>query len=123
MGACTLASVTAAGVAPWNADRNLVIAKVTWSASYATGGDTVAVATLGLRSVYKVWAGGDVDPYYDVALVAVTQMAGGSYEVRLAGTAVSPTLKLMKGGTSSAEETNATNVSTINTWVVFEGNV
>ena len=123
MGACTLASVTAAGVAPWNADRNLVIAKVTWSSSYATGGDTVAVATLGLRSVYKVWTGGDVDPCYDVALVAMTQMAGGSYEVRLGGTSTAPTLLLRKGGTSAAEETSTTNVSTVNAWVLFEGNV
>ena len=123
MGAVTVANVTQAGVAPWNNDRNLVIAKVTWSSTYATGGDTLDETLLGLRSVYKVWVGGDLDPYYDVALVAVTQMAGGSYEVRLGGTATAPTLLLRKGGTSPAEETSTTNVSTVNAWLIFEGNV
>jgi hypothetical protein len=127
MGAVTVANVKRLGPSPWNMNRQLVGATVTWSSSYATGGDTLAtvmLSTLGLRQINKLWVGADTDPYRAAGqATAPTQMAGGSYEVRLAGTAAAPLLILRKGGTTPVEESNATNVSTVSAFLVFEGQV
>ena len=127
MGNIALSTVKRLGPCPWNKNRQLVAATVTFSSSYATGGDalaTVMLSTLGLRQINKVWVGTDTDPILAGGQAAApTQMTGGSYEVRLAGTAAAPLLILRKGGTSPVEESAATNVSTVSAYVLFEGQV
>ena len=127
MGAVTVANVKRLGPSPWNMNRQLVRATVTWSSSYATGGDTLAtvmLSTLGLRQVNKVFVVGQTDPFAAGGdATSPVQMTGGSYEVRLGGMATAPTLILRKGGTTPVEESNATNVSTVSATVVFEGQV
>lgn len=127
MGAVTLSTVKRLGPCPWNKNRQLVAATVTWSSSYATGGDTLAtvmLSTLGLRTINKVWVGTDLDPIQAGGTAAApTQMTGGSYEVRLAGTAAAPLLILRKGGTTPVEESAATNVAGVSAYVIFEGGV
>jgi hypothetical protein len=122
MGAVAITNIRTLGSSPWNPNHTLLLITATWSASYATGGDTLSVATLTLRAVYKIWTGGDVDIYaVNGGSVVPTLMAGGSYEVRLGGTPVAPTLMLRKGGTTPVEETNATNVSTVSATILVEG--
>ena len=96
------------------------VAKATFSSSYATGGDTVAAAnTLGLRRITQAFQVIGAATRLNGALSAAPGTPG--YKVTLAGTDVAPKLLLTKGATSPAEETNATNVSTVTTYVIFEG--
>lgn len=80
---------------------------ITFSSSYATGGDTLDVATSGLRRVDKL--------YVDCSLATL------GYHLQLAGTAAVPLVKLFKGATTPAEESNATNVSTVSALVELHG--
>jgi Flp pilus assembly protein TadG len=127
MGAVTVANVKRLGPSPWNMNRQLVRATVTWSSSYATGGDTLAtvmLSTLGLRQINKVMTLGQTDPFGAAGdATSPVQMTGGSYEVRLAGTLTAPLLILRKGGTTPVEESNATNVSGVSATLIFEGQV
>lgn len=82
-------------------------ATLTFSASYATGGDTLDMANLGLRRVDQLFVDGG--------------LATPGYHLQLAGTAAVPLIKLIKGATAPAEETNATNVSTVSAVVELHG--
>jgi hypothetical protein len=106
MGQVAIANITP-GVA--GALRS-VTADVTFSSSYATGGDTVPLGQLGLQGVVSVHVRGGV-------LADSAQVPSRSYaptvhgvQVVLAGTVAAPKLKAYSGSTS--EVANATNLST-----------
>lgn len=124
MGAVVLTSIKRLGPAPWNMSNQLYSAIATFSSSYATGGDTLAVLTsLGLRQVLGVYVIGSTNPFNIGGAYTPVLSALGSYEVRLGGTAIAPTLILRKGGLVPVEETNATNASTFAVPVILEGRV
>jgi hypothetical protein len=95
-----------------------VLAKVTMSASYATNGDTVSLATLGLTRVTAMFvvAGGS-----QIRGRLVAAPAGAGARLELAGTEVAPKIKATAGGGTPAEIANATNLSTTVVYVLFVG--
>lgn len=90
-----------------NSGKAVRRATITFSSSYATGGDTLDIANLGLRQVDTLYVNG--------------ALATFGYHAQLAGTAQIPKVKLIKGSTTPAEETAATNVSTVTAQVEFHG--
>lgn len=100
---------TVAITAPYNDvsnNKRVVEANVTMSSSYATGGDTVPLTSLGLREVTDVVVLGSV-AHVNSGGAAVTPHG---IQVVLAGTKTAPLLKAYSGSTS--EVANATNLST-----------
>lgn len=94
----------------------IVEADVTFSASYATGGDTLTPAALGLRHVREVL----VPSHHLVTKKAVATAASRAGKtVELAGTSAAPLLKVYD--TANTEVTNATNLSTITLRLRFCG--
>lgn len=96
-------------------NKRVVECDVTFSASYATGGDTVSPALLGLRQVDRVSV-----PSHNVDGVAVSNaqaQAGKTFQ--LGGTASAPTLKAYDA--AATEIANATNLSTITRRLRFIG--
>lgn len=109
MGAVTIANVANnAGSAGYRS----VSADVTFSASYATGGDTFPIATLGLSQVYQLLTVdgtmADGSGANSASRVYVPNPHG--IQVVLNGTPIAPTLKAFSGATT--EVANATNLST-----------
>lgn len=77
----------------------VVRGNLTWSASYATGGDTIPMTAVGLDEVFRVL----VDP------AAGGLQALGGYNPRLVGTSKAPKLELW---INAAEAANASNQTT-----------
>ena len=93
-------------------NRRVVECDVTFSASYATGGDTISKAALGLSQID------------DAYVLSLKNRKGGSLtahgkQVQLGGTPSAPTLKLYSG--SGSEVANASNNSTVVARVRFLG--
>lgn len=100
-------SVTVVSKGISNSQRT-VDADVTFSASYSTGGDTIAPSQVGLSQIEEAHViGGKLDPSRSAA--SFTPNLHGIQPV-LAGTPSAPTLKAFKG--SNVEVTAATNLST-----------
>jgi hypothetical protein len=92
-------------------DKRAVVADVTFSSSYATGGDTVSLGNLGLREVDEAHVlTGTFAPSAIQASKAYAPNAHG-VQVVLAGSPTAPKLKVFQGTTS--EVANATNLSTV----------
>lgn len=92
--------------------KRVVEADVTFSSSYATGGDTISKAQLGLTQID------------DAQLLSLKNRKGGTLtahgrQVQLGGTAAAPTLKLYAG--TGSEVANASNNSTVVARVRFLG--
>lgn len=127
MGAITLANVQQLGHSEWELGKRMVLAKVTMSASYATGGDTVPnITKLGLKRVTGLFTvaydvSGTGNQTYGVILGTSTASPVRAYSSVLAGTQAVPKIKLNKGGTVPVEETVATDVSTHIFWGIFVG--
>lgn len=87
-----------------------VSADVTFSSSYATGGDTVALSGLGLQNVYSVMTDGG--QMTDTAQIPSKGRSPNTHGVQvvLGGSASAPKLTAYSGATS--EVANATNLST-----------
>lgn len=96
--------------------RKVVEADVTFSASYATGGDTVSLAALGLNGVKQM-----LIPSHDLItrkpVSAAVAQTGNSYQ--LGGTEVAPTIKVFT--TTNTELAAATNASSATIRVRFLG--
>lgn len=90
-------------------DKLVTVADVTYSSSYATGGDTVPLASLGLQQVEAA--------YHQIGTLDATRQATGftpashGTQPVLAGTPGAPKLKVFNGSTS--EVANATNLSAL----------
>lgn len=85
----------------------VVDATVTFSASYATGGDTFLPGQLGLNRVAMISQPAD------------TNTAAHGAQIVLGGTPSAPTLKVFRG--SNAEVAAATNLSTLVVRLQFHG--
>ena len=113
MGACTIANrregVSVDGL-------RVVEVDVTYSASYATGGDSISPSLLGLKEVRQILV-----PSHKLngmgAVANANSRTGKS--VQLAGTASAPLLALYE--TANTEVANATNVSTVVHTIRFLG--
>ncbi len=106
MGSCVIANVKQGGPGTRSAGKRAVEADVTLSASYATGGETVALTSLGLKRV-----DGIVIPSHDFnsrKAVATTSSRVG-LSVELGGTVTAP--KLLAFDSQATEVANATNLS------------
>ena len=122
MGACTftrasgskadLAESVAQGTDERGVGYRVVRGVLTFSASYATGGDTIPMATVGLQEVRQVL----VDPQVD----ASNQNRSG-LSVELGGTVTAPTLVAYE--TLNTEVVNATDLSTrsVPVWLLGNG--
>lgn len=123
MGACTFARASGSkadlaesvsqgtlnnGEGNWRVVRGVL----TFSASYATGGDTIPMASVGLQEVRQVL----VDP-----VVAANNQNRSGLSVELGGTASAPTLVAYE--TLNTEVVNATNLSTrsVPVWLLGKG--
>lgn len=98
MGACTFTKATPGDDVVGN--KRIVEGTLTLSSSYATGGDTLNLATLvGLKTLddMRINAGSGVT------------IAGG-YQIKLGGTPAAPTIQAY--GSTNAEVAAATNLST-----------
>lgn len=103
-----------------------LLCKLTMSASYATGGDTLSVATLGLKRVTGAWVAAhtaDVSAGvgggyagYDIA-----EPTDGNKITFDVSTQTAPKVLLTKGGQSAAEETATTDVSSTVFWCIITG--
>jgi uncharacterized Zn-binding protein involved in type VI secretion len=89
-------------------NKRAVEATATFSASYATGGDTVSPTALGFRQIDEVHIISGGTAALDSRGVAVAQQGRS---IGLGGTASAPTFKAYSG--STAEVANATNLSTV----------
>lgn len=88
--------------------RKAVEADVTFSASYATGGDTLALGLLGLKGLTEVM----VPSHHLITRKAVATTASRAGKtVELGGTVSAPTLKVYD--TANTEVTAATNLGTV----------
>lgn len=88
-----------------------VTADVTLSSSYATGGDTVALGSLGLKEVDQIVThAGTLQTSVAVPSGTFSPNAHGT-QIVLAGTPTAPKLKAYRGSTS--EVTNATDLSAV----------
>lgn len=96
-------------------NRRVVECDITFSSSYATGGDTVSIAALGLSRVDDVHVLAGVRA--DGTAVPAAQLTG--VQVLLGGTPLAPKLVLYSG--SAAEVANASNNSTKTVRVWFIG--
>lgn len=104
-----MGAVTVANKDYGSSPRGKVVeADVTFSASYATGGDSIALTLLGLRGVREV-----VVPSHNIrtrkAVADAASQAGKT--VQLGGTETVPLLKLYE--TALTQVANATNTSTV----------
>lgn len=96
MGAVSFANITQSVVG----DKRAVVADVTFSSSYATGGDTVTLSSLGLNEVDQVLCdSGYLAP--TLASKKFTPVTHGT-QVILSGTPKVPTLMAVTGATGSA---------------------
>lgn len=86
-------------------NKRVVEATATFSASYATGGDTITPRALGLSQIDDVTVLGAAK---DSKGATVTQQGRS---IAVAGTPTAPTFKVYSGSTS--EVANATNLSTV----------
>lgn len=112
MGACTFTSVQH-GVT--SNGKRVVEAVVTFSDSYATAGDTVALTSLGLRRIDEVHV-----PSHRLSGAAVSDaQAQTGISLQLAGTVAAPKLKAYVSATT--EQTAAVDQSTVATVVRFVG--
>lgn len=112
MGAVTFATVQH-GVT--TNGKRVVEAVVTFSNSYATGGDTLALGSLGLKRIDEVHV-----PSHRLDGLAVSDaQAQTGLSLQLGGTVAAPTLKAYV--TANTEQTNATNQSTVAQVVRFVG--
>ena len=125
MGAVAISNVQDIGIWEYEPNKRAVVAKVTMSSSYATGGDTVDnIGKLGLRRVTGFLVNGQATSgTYNKIKGTTIAVPVQAYNTTLAGTQTSPTIKLQKGGTTPVEETAATNVATHIFWAVFIGEV
>lgn len=105
MGAAALTNVTQAhGLNGLRA----VTADVVLSSSYATGGDTIPIATLGLRQLYEIWTKGGTISNGPLSKTYTANAAG--IQLVLAGTSAVPLLKAFYGSAtevSSAHDNSA----------------
>lgn len=107
MGQCSVANLSF-GVA---GGLRSVTADVTFSSSYATGGDTITPASLGLQHVVSATLpAGTLQASQQIPSTVYTPAAHGVQAV-LAGSLTAPKLKAYQGSTS--EVANATNLSTV----------
>lgn len=108
MGAVTISNKTSGGAGVQPARGKMVEADVTFSASYATAGDTLDPKQLGLKGIREVLV-----PSHDSrtrkAVATAASRAGKTVE--LGGTESAP--KLLVFDTANTEVANATNLSTI----------
>lgn len=112
-----MGAVTIANKKPGVTDRYKVVeADVTFSASYATGGDTLALGLLGLRGLKEI-----LIPSHEIqsrkAVSTASSRAGKTVE--LAGTETVPLLKVFD--TANTEVAAATNLSTVTRRIRFLG--
>ena len=98
-------------------NKRVVQADVTFSASYATGGDTVSPAALGLLNVTGVSRRSH--QLLDPSVPIVQANLDGGVSVHLAGTAAAPLLKCYTA--DGVEQVNATNQATVVETLVFVG--
>lgn len=129
MGAVTVTELRQMG--PWDAliGNRAIFGKVTMSASYATGGDTLPLlTTLGLRRVNGMliapFAGGSVQAgFRDPLIGPATSVAipGRASRFSLAGTPTAPLIKVEDGGAAPAEVANATALNTITFYAIIYG--
>ena len=114
MGTCTVAIKKRTGLSPTG---QTVVADITLSASYATGGDTLTLASLGMKAVSAVVLTGS-SPTSGVALAVVH----GAAET------TAPLIKAYQDVTPAAtaplpEVANATNLSTHTVRAVVYGDL
>lgn len=98
-------------------NKRVVQAVITFNASYATGGDSISPAALGLRQVDRI-----AEPSHDIldpSVVVVAAHRNNGISVELAGTKAAPLLKCY--GTDATEVAAATNQSTLVTTLWFYG--
>lgn len=112
-----MGAVSVSDRAQGRADKYKVVeADVTFSNDYATGGDTVAVADLGLRQVLEI-----LIPSHDLitkkAVATTSSRAGKTLE--LGGTSLAPTLKVHDS--ANTEVSAATNLASVTIRVRFLG--
>lgn len=94
-----------------NGNERIVNADVTFSSSYATGGDTIPLGVLGLKQVDELHVQGGV-----MSAVVSKRYTPNTHGIQpvFAGTNVAPLLKAIAGTAGApAEVTNATNLSTV----------
>lgn len=92
-------------------DKRVVVADVTMSSSYATGGDTVPLGSIGLHQVDEAYIHSGVQaPSQGLTSKSYTPNSHG-IQLVLAGTLTAPKLKAFFG--SSTEAAAATNLSTV----------
>lgn len=98
-------------------NKRVVTADVTYSSSYATGGDTLKPSDLGLQQVEEAFVhAGILDA--SRAATGYTPAEHGTQPV-LAGTPGAPLIKVFDGTT--AEVAAATNLSALTARLVFKG--
>lgn len=87
-------------------NKRVVVADVTFSSSYATGGDTFALSSIGLHDLGSAWC--EAGAFSASASGGYTP-TGSGLQVVLAGTTSAPKLKVFNG--SSTEVSAATDLS------------
>lgn len=112
MGTATVSIKKRTGITPTG---QAVVADVTLSSSYATGGDTVPIASFGLKTLSALMLSGNAGGY-------VCEAVHGATEI------VDPKIKLYDDDATAAddpftEEANATNVSTVVIRVIAYGDL
>lgn len=97
-----------------------VLAKITLSSSYATGGDTLSLGTLGFNRVHAMYVFSSPTSTR-VRGTTVAPQAGRGARVELAGTAAVPLIKVTEGGASPAEPTATTDLSGSSFYAILVG--
>lgn len=111
MGAVSVSNVSQAQP---HGNRRSVTANVVFSSSYATGGDTITPAQVGLQVIYEVWE--SQGQFADSPVTAATAFTPNTHglQVVLTGSTTAPKLKALAGAAGTpAEVANATNLSTL----------
>lgn len=99
----------------WN-DKKVVEADITFSGSYATSGDTVAVSALGMRRVDEI----SIPSHHLVTHKTVaTASSQAGKTIQLGGTSSAP--KLLAYDAANTEIANATSLSGVTIRVRFFG--
>lgn len=126
MGAVAISEITELGGWEHGQGMRKKLAKITFSNSYATGGDTISLATLGYKRLLDMLevssaptGASTISVFQGVRVAPASSTYGGRIE--LAGTPTVPLIKATKGGTTPVEETAATNLSTVSFYAVFIG--
>jgi hypothetical protein len=111
MGAVSFTSITQNGGV---GNRRSVDALVTFSNSYATGGDTVSLPLLGLKALYSVWEAQGMFAAGPIEVASAFTPNTHGLQLVLAGSITAPKLKVIAGTAGTpVEVTAATNLSTL----------